>query len=94
VDDDNLLMDMLWVWLPRYEGPSLILYRGENIDRFENGKIGSAWTDQEEIAEKFSSALNAEGKGGVILRTNAPRKRSSRVRQPTTPRGFRRTDLL
>jgi hypothetical protein len=28
VDDDALLMNMLWVWLPRYNGPSVVLYRG------------------------------------------------------------------
>jgi len=72
VEDDVLLMDMLWVWLPRYEGPSMALYRGENIDRFEAGNIGTAWTDKEEKASMFASGLNAVGKGGAILRTLAP----------------------
>ena len=40
VDDDDLLIDLLWVWLPRYQGPNLVLYRGENIDRFDAGRIG------------------------------------------------------
>lgn len=72
IDDDALLMDMLWVWLPRYEGPSIELYRGENIDRFDNGLIGTAWTSHEEKANMFASGLNAVGKGGVTLRTLAP----------------------
>lgn len=72
VEDDALLMDMLWVWLPRYEGPSMLLYRGENIDRMEMGKIGTAWSDKEETARMFASGWNAEGRGGVILRTHAP----------------------
>ena len=72
VDDDALLMDMLWVWLPRYEGAARTLYRGENIDRFESGCIGTAWTDKEETASMFASGLNAGGKGGAILRTLAP----------------------
>ena len=72
VDDDELLMDMLWVWLPSYEGPSLTLHRGENIDRLESGHIGTAWTDKEEKASMFASGLNAVGKGGAILRTLAP----------------------
>lgn len=72
VDDDALLMDVMRVWLPRYEGPSLVLYRGENIDRFEIGKVGTAWIDQEKTALTFASGLNAVGKGGVILLTNAP----------------------
>ena len=72
VDDDDLLIEMLWAWLPRYEGPSLTLYRGENIDRFEDGRIGTAWTDKQETAEMFAGGLNAVGKGGVLLRIPAP----------------------
>jgi len=72
IDDDALLMDMLWIWLPRYNGPSMELYRGENIDRLENGVVGTAWARKEETASTFASGLNAVGKGGVILRTLAP----------------------
>lgn len=72
VEDDALLMDMLWVWLPRYEGPAMVLYRGENMDRFEDGKIGTAWSENEETARVFASGLNAIGKGGVLLQTQAP----------------------
>lgn len=35
VGDDDLVMDMLWTWLPRYQGPDLVLYRGENVDRLD-----------------------------------------------------------
>lgn len=72
VDDDHLLVDMLWIWLPRYEGPALILYRGENIDRCERGRIGTAWSVNEQKAEVFASAHNNDGKGGVLLQTIAP----------------------
>jgi len=72
VDDDALLIDMLWVWLPRYNGNSVVLYRGENIDRLECGLLGTAWSDKEQAASLFASGLNAVGKGGVILRTLAP----------------------
>lgn len=72
VDDDALLMDMLWTWLPRYEGPELLLYRGENIDRLGLGIIGTAWTDAEETARMFASGLNAIGQGGVILQAHVP----------------------
>lgn len=34
VDDDALVLDMLWVWLRRYEGPDRVLLRRENIDLF------------------------------------------------------------
>jgi hypothetical protein len=72
VADDDLMIDVMWVWLPRYHGPSMLLYRGENIDRFEGCRIGTAWTDQLETARMFASGLNAMGKGGVILRAEAP----------------------
>lgn len=71
-DDDDLLLPMLWVWLPRYQGPGLTLYRGENVDRFEAGRIGTAWSNKAETADMFAQGLNAIGKGGVILRTVAP----------------------
>jgi hypothetical protein len=51
VDDDDLLMDMLWKWLPRYNGSELLLYRGENLDRFDLGRIGTAWSDKESVAK-------------------------------------------
>lgn len=72
VDNDDLLIGMLWVWLPRYQGSDLVLYRGENIDRFEAGRIGTAWSDKAETADMFAQGLNAVGKGGVILQTVAP----------------------
>ncbi|MGE8066178.1 hypothetical protein [Pseudomonas sp. NPDC089569] len=72
VDNDELLMDMLWTWLPRYKGPGLLLYRGENIDRLECGKIGTAWSTKEETAQMFARGLNATGKGGVVVKTTAP----------------------
>ena len=71
VNDDDLLIDMLWVWLPRYQGPDMVLYRGENTDRFETGRIGTAWTDPQATAEMFARGLNAVGKGGVVLRAQA-----------------------
>jgi len=72
VEDDDLLLDAAWVWLPRYAGPGLDLYRGENIDRFDAGRIGSAWSDKMETARKFAIGLNAVGKGGVILQAAVP----------------------
>lgn len=74
VDDDDLLIEVMRVWLPRYQGPPMILYRGESIDRFESGRIGWAWSSKEETARMFAAGLNAVGKGGVILKVNAPGK--------------------
>ncbi|MGN6260293.1 MAG: hypothetical protein ACTHNO_06120 [Ralstonia sp.] len=72
VDDDELLMDVAWTWLPRYKGPEMVLYRGENIDRLDRDRIGSAWSSKEETACMFARGLNAVGKGGVVLETTAP----------------------
>lgn len=72
VDDDALLMEAARAWLPSYAGPSMTLWRGENIDRLESGRVGSAWTDQESTAKMFASGLNATGKGGIVLRVEAP----------------------
>lgn len=72
VGDDDLIVDMLWVWLPRYQGTEMVLYRGENIDRFEAGRIGTAWTDQQSTAEMFASGLNAVGNGGLVLCATVP----------------------
>jgi hypothetical protein len=72
VDEGKLLMDMLWTWLPRYKGPDLLLYRGENIDRLERGRIGTAWSVKEETGQMFARGLNAVGKGGVTMETTPP----------------------
>lgn len=72
VGDDALLMGMLWSWLPPYVGSSMQLYRGENIDRFQQGVIGTAWSKNKKIAEMFAYGLNARDSGGVVLETNAP----------------------
>lgn len=72
VGDDALMLDLADAWLPRYIGEERVLYRGENIDRFDAHRIGSAWTDQYETAEIFAGGLNAVGRGGLILKTTAP----------------------
>lgn len=72
VDDDALLMEAARSWLPRYAGPGMTLWRGENIDRLESGRVGSAWTDNESTAKMFANGLNARGKGGIVLRVDAP----------------------
>ncbi|ROL66696.1 hypothetical protein BHU25_20775 [Pseudomonas vranovensis] len=72
VGNDELVIEMLWKWLPPYQGPDLLLYRGENVDRLAEGRIGTAWSPQEKTARMFASGWNAAGKGGVILETLAP----------------------
>ncbi len=72
IDDDALLLHAARAWLPAYAGANRTLYRGENIDRFEAGRLGSAWTAKMTVAEMFAGGLNAFGKGGVVLRAEAP----------------------
>lgn len=66
IKDDKLLVDMLWEMLPRYKGKELVLYRGENIQRFKNNCIGLCWTEDLKVAKKFSTR-NACDHGGIIL---------------------------
>ncbi|WP_101481592.1 hypothetical protein [Janthinobacterium sp. 61] len=72
VADDYLLLDMLRIWLPAYSGQDHILYRGESIERWEDGSVGSGWTPKLETAQMFAGGLNNVGKGGVVLSTAAP----------------------
>ncbi len=54
VGDDGMLLNALRNLLPRYDGPGLRLYRGENIDRWEQGVVGFAWTQKKDIALMFA----------------------------------------
>jgi hypothetical protein len=72
VEDESAVLDMLWVWLPRYAGPDLVLYRGENVGRLEAGRLGMAWTEEMDQARMFARRLNAVDKGGALLRAVAP----------------------
>ncbi len=73
VADDCLLSKMLRRTLPPYDGGALILYRGENLERWRAGALGFAWTKEIETARMFGRGLNAVRTGGVLLRgTFAP----------------------
>ncbi|WP_449414434.1 hypothetical protein [Pandoraea soli] len=67
IGDDKLLVRLLLAVLPRYEGPSLTLYRGESTERFNAGRIGLCWSSQRRTAEMFGSGLNAYYSGGGVL---------------------------
>ena len=68
VSDDDLLSKMLRQLLPRYDGGQVILYRGENLSRWRDGKVGFSWTKEADVARMFGRGLNARGTGGVLLR--------------------------
>ena len=71
--DDALLFDVLRVLLPTYDGPDLMLYRGESLARHATRAYGAAWTNREDIALMFARGLNAwSDGGGVLLSTFAP----------------------
>lgn len=72
VADDHAILDMLWTWLPRYGGGDVVLYRGENLSRFTQDRVGFAWSDTEEMARMFGSGLNAVAGGGALLRAYVP----------------------
>lgn len=66
IKDDQLLVDMLRKTLPAYTGKELQLYRGENLQRFKDQRIGLCWTEDLETAQMFSTR-NACKDGGIIL---------------------------
>src|SRR5437868_2477403 len=51
--DDALLFDALRVLLPSYDGPDLLLYRGESAARHAQRAYGAAWTGRREVALMF-----------------------------------------
>ena len=67
IGDDDLLIQLLRDVLPRYDGPSLKLYRGESAERFDAGRIGLCWSSQRHTAEMFGRGLNAYYSGGGVL---------------------------
>ncbi len=67
IGDDACLIELLRHIFPRYEGKDILLYRGENIDRFKTSSTGLCWTQDIEVARMFARGLNAVNTGGVLL---------------------------
>lgn len=73
VSNDPLMLNALRLLLPPYHGPGLTLYRGENLDRWQQGRLGFGWTPRREVATMFASGLAAsEGTGGILVCANVP----------------------
>lgn len=72
IKNDDLVLDVLFKFLPKYEGEGLIVYRGECRFLFEDKKIGFCWTPKEEVARVFASGLNSIESGGILLKAFAP----------------------
>jgi hypothetical protein len=65
--DDRLLVRLLRHVLFPYEGSSVILFRGENQERWRAGQIGLAWSADINVARMFGRGLNSVSSGGVLL---------------------------
>lgn len=72
VRDDELILKVLKLGLPKYEGQGIELFRGECRFLYEGGKLGFCWTPVRDVAEMFARGLNAIESGGVLLRCYAP----------------------
>ncbi|MFT8366873.1 MULTISPECIES: hypothetical protein [Gluconobacter] len=66
-DDDNGLTAVLWQVLPPYRGQDLIIWRGEQARRFEDGRIGLNWSTDRDQAEIFARGLCTSYPGGGTL---------------------------
>ncbi len=53
--------------LPAYTGVKITLYRGENIERYSQQKVGFCWTENQETARMFARGLNSQPTGGILL---------------------------
>ncbi len=69
INDDNSLSQLIALFLPKYIGEDIVLYRGENLDAYNDNKIGFCWTPNVDKATQFMSS-NDFGSGGVLLRCN------------------------
>lgn len=66
-DDDLLVRAFRRVFAP-YDGPRLVLYRGERASEIEAGRLGLNWSPSQEVARMFASGLCATyGSHGVLL---------------------------
>lgn len=72
IEDDGLVLAVLILALPGYEGNGLTLYRGECRFLYDKNKIGFCWSPDVDVASMFASGLNAQESGGVLLKAYAP----------------------
>ena len=65
--DDRALVRLLRHMLPSFSGSATILYRGENLQRWNDHKVGLAWSSSIDVARMFAGGLNAVVSGGILL---------------------------
>jgi hypothetical protein len=72
IRDDSLILRVLTAALPKYDGPGLVLFRGECRFLYSQSKIGFSWTPKLDVATCFARGLNSIESGGVLLKAYAP----------------------
>lgn len=72
--NDKILIQLLALCMPKYEGTGLTVFRGENEHRFNSGQIGFCWTESRDTAKVFARGLNACNGQGFLLQAYAPRE--------------------
>ena len=73
VNHDLRLLDGLRTLLPRYQGPELILYRGDSAWNRNRRTYGLSWTSSIDVARSFALGVWQTFKGGsVLLRATVP----------------------
>ena len=65
--NDRTLVHLLRHMLPPYQGGAVEVFRGENKQRWQAGRIGLAWSPKVEVGRMFAGGLNAVNSGGVLL---------------------------
>jgi hypothetical protein len=73
VGDDQTLVRGLKAILPRYDGPSVKLYRGEAWENHRHRSYGFSWTSRVTIAKGYAQSGASVCLGGsVLIETVAP----------------------
>lgn len=70
--NDNLVLEVLLKFMPKYTGKGMILYRGECRFLYDANKIGFCWSPNIDIATSFAKGLNSIESGGVLLKAYVP----------------------
>lgn len=65
---DPLLLIAMKRLLPRYTGAGLVLYRGEDAERYRRRAFGMSWTPRIDTAQMFARRRDP---AGVVLRLDA-----------------------
>lgn len=73
INDDIKLANLLRHVLPKYNGNTIMLFRGENQERWNKQQIGFCWTTNKETAQMFGRGLNSIHSGGLLIACNCER---------------------